>query len=250
MKKIYFILLIISATCFKAVSQDLIIKTDKTELKAKVLELTDDNIKYKKFEMMDGPTYSINKIDVFMILYKNGTKEYIEKKQKDVTVYSQPNNSNNFFSINKSNKKPLLQSDSTENVNNYKFMGSIAIDDGFKVLDFEDYFKIKNNFYWGFSIYTSDGFFNSGGIYPYLAYKQPVAKDFFLWANAGYNYSWVGSSTVYTYAGEVNVPGSSAGGFLWEIGADYFFSKHTGITVYSPQASGLFFGLIFRRSKY
>lgn len=61
-------------------AQDMIIKNDKTEMKTKVLEITEDAIKYKKFEMLDGPTYNINKADVFMIIYKNGNKEYIENK--------------------------------------------------------------------------------------------------------------------------------------------------------------------------
>jgi len=61
-----------------AKAQDIIIKTDKTEIKSKVLEITDDAIKYKKFEALDGPTYSVKKAAVFMILYKNGTKEYMD----------------------------------------------------------------------------------------------------------------------------------------------------------------------------
>lgn len=68
-------------------AQDIIIKNDKTEIKAKVLELTEDVIKYRKFEVLDGPIYSIKKSDVFMILYKNGIKEYIEN---NTTPKAQP----------------------------------------------------------------------------------------------------------------------------------------------------------------
>lgn len=74
---ILLVLLIIS-TASKA--QDIIVKNDKTEIKSKVLELTEEVIKYKKFEMLEGPTYSINKAEVFMVLYANGTKEYIDHK--------------------------------------------------------------------------------------------------------------------------------------------------------------------------
>lgn len=81
MKKITFILLLIAAcVCITAKSQDIIVKNDKLEIKSKILEITEELIKYKKFEMLDGPTYSINKIEVFMLLYANGTKEYIENK--------------------------------------------------------------------------------------------------------------------------------------------------------------------------
>ncbi len=61
-----------------AKSQDIIVKNDKTEIKTKVIELTEDLIKYKKFELLDGPIYSIKKTEVFMIIYENGTKEYME----------------------------------------------------------------------------------------------------------------------------------------------------------------------------
>ena len=64
---------------FRAFAQDLIIKMDKTEIKSKVLEIAEDVIKYKKFERVDGPTYSISKKDVFMIIYKDGSKEYMDQ---------------------------------------------------------------------------------------------------------------------------------------------------------------------------
>lgn len=63
-----------------AIAQDIIVKNDKTEIKAKIEEITETTIKYKKFEMLDGPIYNINVNDVFMIMYKNGAKEYIQAK--------------------------------------------------------------------------------------------------------------------------------------------------------------------------
>jgi hypothetical protein len=59
-------------------AQDVIIKTDKTEIKSKVLEIGDDAIKYKKADALDGPIYSIKKTAVFMIIYQNGKKEYMD----------------------------------------------------------------------------------------------------------------------------------------------------------------------------
>lgn len=83
------LLIVLAAVTTKA--QDIIVKNDKTELKAKILEITDAAIKYKKFEMQDGPIYSILKTDVFMIIYQNGTKEYMDNKQtKPVTPTPQP----------------------------------------------------------------------------------------------------------------------------------------------------------------
>jgi hypothetical protein len=74
-----------------AKAQDVIVKNDKTEIKTKVIELTEDLIKYKKFEMLEGPIYSIKKADVFMIIYENGTKEYMQtQKPKEEPVAASP----------------------------------------------------------------------------------------------------------------------------------------------------------------
>ena len=100
MKKIILVVLIFIG--LKAGAQDLIIKLDKTEIKSKVLEIADDIIKYKKFEKLDGPTYSIKKGEVFMIIYKDGTKEYME--QSEPANSSTSNNSNN--SSSSSSNKP------------------------------------------------------------------------------------------------------------------------------------------------
>ncbi len=70
----------------QAKAQDIIVKNDKTEIKAKIEELTETTIKYKKIEMLDGPSYNINKRDVFMIIYKNGTKEYMESTASQPAV--------------------------------------------------------------------------------------------------------------------------------------------------------------------
>lgn len=73
------IISLITATIFLTSStlkaQDLIVKNNKEEIKAKVLEVEESAIKYKKFDFQEGPTYSINKADIFMIIYQNGTRE-------------------------------------------------------------------------------------------------------------------------------------------------------------------------------
>jgi hypothetical protein len=69
------ILFIIILINFSVIAQDNIIKIDGSEVKAKVTEIELDLIKYKRFDNMDGPTYSISKSKVFMIKYENGTKD-------------------------------------------------------------------------------------------------------------------------------------------------------------------------------
>jgi hypothetical protein len=74
MKNITFLLFAILTTTF-CFSQDVITKTDGEEVKAKVLEVTQSEIKYKKFDNPNGPTYTILKKEVFMVKYGNGSKD-------------------------------------------------------------------------------------------------------------------------------------------------------------------------------
>lgn len=83
---------ILTVSMLQAFAQDIIVKNDKTEVKAKIEELTETTIKYKKFEMLEGPIYNINKRDVFMIIYKNGTKEYIEASNSTPTISNNQSN--------------------------------------------------------------------------------------------------------------------------------------------------------------
>ena len=62
--------------------QDVILLKDGTEIKAKVTEIGVQDIKYKKFENLEGPVYVLKKSDVFMITYENGQKEVIKAEEQ------------------------------------------------------------------------------------------------------------------------------------------------------------------------
>ena len=66
-------------------AQDIIIKNDKSELKAKVVEITDDYIKYHDWDNLTGPIYNISKAQVFMINYQNGKREFITSNTDNKT---------------------------------------------------------------------------------------------------------------------------------------------------------------------
>jgi hypothetical protein len=54
------------------------------DIRAKVLEVTTSEIKYKKFDNTNGPTYTILKSEVTMVRYENGTKDiFTEEKKKE-----------------------------------------------------------------------------------------------------------------------------------------------------------------------
>ena len=56
-------------------SQDNVILKSGEELKVKITEVSDNNIKYKKLNFLEGPNFTINTSDIFMIKYSNGEKQ-------------------------------------------------------------------------------------------------------------------------------------------------------------------------------
>ncbi|MBP6304040.1 MAG: hypothetical protein KBB37_12830 [Bacteroidia bacterium] len=88
MKKIIFTALVSIFTITIAFSQDIITKKSGEDIQAKVLEVTTTEIKYKKFDNQNGPTFIILKSDVLMIRYENGTKDIFNEDKKNESVSS------------------------------------------------------------------------------------------------------------------------------------------------------------------
>ena len=59
-------------TCASLSAQDLIVKTDATQVEARVLEITPEQIRYKRFSNPDGPTYVLPVSAIDYIRYANG----------------------------------------------------------------------------------------------------------------------------------------------------------------------------------
>ena len=72
MKKII-ILIVFTFGSFTIHAQDILTLKSGSEIKGVITEITQDQIKFKKTP--EGPIYSLNKSDVFMIVYENGRKE-------------------------------------------------------------------------------------------------------------------------------------------------------------------------------
>jgi hypothetical protein len=73
--KIFRLFLLTFLLCPLAKAQDTILKTDQTEVSAKVMEITTDEVKFKYFNRLDGPIYTLKKSDIFVIIYQDGTRE-------------------------------------------------------------------------------------------------------------------------------------------------------------------------------
>ena len=80
MKKIVLLLIAVIGLGITAKAQDVILKQDGSEITAKVLEITDQQVKYKDFDFQGGPTRNINISEIFMITYENGQREVFQHR--------------------------------------------------------------------------------------------------------------------------------------------------------------------------
>jgi hypothetical protein len=75
MKKSIILLAVFFGSMATISAQDIITLKNGDEIKAKVQEVGLSDVKYKKFENLTGPTYTLLKTEIFMIKYENGEKD-------------------------------------------------------------------------------------------------------------------------------------------------------------------------------
>lgn len=97
MKKFFFALLTTIFTLTVCFSQDLITKKSGEDIQAKVLEVTTSEIKYKKFDNLNGPTFSILKPEVLLIRYENGTKDMFVEENREETISTASFSNEDFY---------------------------------------------------------------------------------------------------------------------------------------------------------
>ena len=76
-------------------AQDIIITKDKERIQAKILEVSKDEIKYKKFTYQDGPVFSFDIDEIVTVAYENGEVEIydedtIEEKNEMINLIGSP----------------------------------------------------------------------------------------------------------------------------------------------------------------
>ena len=86
MKKLIFIAIMVMSFNGLIQAQDLIINRNGEDLQAKVLEITQTEVKYKKSDNLTGPTYILPKSDILMIRYENGTNEVFAQPENQATT--------------------------------------------------------------------------------------------------------------------------------------------------------------------
>lgn len=95
MKKLFIfsILLVVSLTAINA--QDVLTLKTGEDLNVKVIKITDNDIEYKKWNNLEGPTYTKHLYEVFSVKYQNG--------EKDVFNVPEPKANNGFNGQNNGN---------------------------------------------------------------------------------------------------------------------------------------------------
>ena len=83
MKRSIFTFLAFIAISITGFSQDFITKKSGEDIRAKVLEVNQTDIRFKKFDNLNGPTFTMLKSEIMMIRYENGTKDVFNQKEND-----------------------------------------------------------------------------------------------------------------------------------------------------------------------
>lgn len=75
MKRFIYVLATMVISMGAANAQDLITKKNGEDVKAKVLEVTTNEVKYKLYDEPNGVTYTVKKSELLMIRYESGRNE-------------------------------------------------------------------------------------------------------------------------------------------------------------------------------
>lgn len=77
-----------------ACAQDIITTKDGSDIQARILEVTNSEVKYKRFSNLEGPTFTISKSDILIVRYENGENEVF--KESDNVQQNQQNQQNQY----------------------------------------------------------------------------------------------------------------------------------------------------------
>jgi uncharacterized protein YcfL len=89
MKKISFTVFITIFALSSCFSQDIITKKTAEDIEANVLEVTTSEVKYKRFDNPNGPTFALLKSEILMIRYENGSKDVFTESKSQTSSASE-----------------------------------------------------------------------------------------------------------------------------------------------------------------
>ncbi|HXB42384.1 MAG TPA: hypothetical protein VNZ49_17730 [Bacteroidia bacterium] len=122
MSRISTLCILLLFICLTAGAQDKVIKTNGDTIMAKVLEIGTNAISYKKANMPDGATFTELKSEIRLIIFSNGTIEYITKKtdQNQSTDNNQSGTSTSTNSNSQSQKNKIEMANGKYFINGQK----------------------------------------------------------------------------------------------------------------------------------
>lgn len=83
MKKIMLFAIVCVAAMGPVWAQDVITTREGKDIQAKIIEVTSDEIKYKKWNNQEGPMFTMRKSEVLIVRYQNGENEvFTDEPQK------------------------------------------------------------------------------------------------------------------------------------------------------------------------
>ena len=107
MKKLYLLVITFTIFGFNTVAQDskpdVIVNKSGKQIEAKIIEITDEVVKYKEFSFLDGPTYSISVCDIAVAVFSNSTTKTFHCEK------SNPKQMGGIESIIKNNDAEIVQ---------------------------------------------------------------------------------------------------------------------------------------------
>ncbi len=264
MKPLLFIITGLLLSCGNVLAQDTIIDFEFNEISSKVIEITENEIKYRKWENLDGPIYSFSKGKVLMVIYQNGQREIfrnvpnessngaikeIENRildtQTPLPVHTTPINSfENESSMEKTKRKVRYL---PHRINVGLEPLHAGVDTEFRI--------IRNAFNLGFgylyyfpeelNVVSSQYANIYGSLYLpinlILKNYEKQDKGLFPFVHLGYGASQMVLENDFIGATESYL----THGFVWKFGFDYLLTRSVGVTLTSYEAKSTVFGLVF-----
>ena len=131
--KINFLILILFFSCISVYAQDIITLRSGARIEAKVTEITTTELRYKRFEQLNGPTRVFPLADVFAVNYEDGTREVFNAEKRRETAQPIDNHT-----------KPKIERTQTIYDDSTKYFASLKLGFGGNTLDGNNINKYKN----------------------------------------------------------------------------------------------------------
>ncbi|MGZ2369690.1 hypothetical protein ACXR6G_07870 [Ancylomarina sp. YFZ004] len=212
-------------------AQDIIIKRNGGEIQSKILEITIETIKYKKFDNQTGPIRNIAKSDVFMIIYENGEREKFELKKE--TIQKQTNSpSYNHEPTNYVEKNNKLETASEKPKSNYKgkyFMLGMGYGNSYGGLGIRTQWRFGGD--QGFGFHAGVGYLPDYDIMASVGLKFFPYKNFYInsqFGIFGYEESYEFSYNSYGYYNDYGYEYEALYGPSLMVGGDWTWGDKVG----------------------